>query len=144
MSLVNDTPPIASFSTTRRIRFSDCDPAGIVFYPQYFVLFNGVLEDWIDALGIGFERLVMQRRVGLPTVAVEAEFSAVSRFGDDVVLTLDLVRLGQRSLTLALRCTAAAGGELRMAMRQVLVTTSLETHRPVDIPEDLRRAVGGT
>ena len=29
----------------RRIRFSDCDPAGIVFYPQYFVMFNGLVEE---------------------------------------------------------------------------------------------------
>jgi 4-hydroxybenzoyl-CoA thioesterase len=51
------------------IRFSDCDPAGIVFYPQYFVMFNGLVEDWFDdGLQIGYERLVAQRRIGLPTV----------------------------------------------------------------------------
>lgn len=32
------------FSRPHRIRFSECDPAGIVFYPQYFVLFNDLLE----------------------------------------------------------------------------------------------------
>jgi 4-hydroxybenzoyl-CoA thioesterase len=36
----------ASFARERIIRFSDCDPAGIVFYPQYFVMFNGLVEDW--------------------------------------------------------------------------------------------------
>lgn len=133
--------PASAFRVPRRIRFSDCDPAGIVFYPQYFVMFNGLMEDWVDGpLGIGFAELVSRRRIGLPTVRLEADFRAVSRFGDDVVLSLGLERLGGRSLTLALRCESAAG-ELRMAMRQVVVTTSLETHQAVDVPADLRAAI---
>src|SRR5439155_507653 len=95
-----------SFQVDRRIRFSDCDPAGIVFYPQYFVLLNGALEDWVDALGIGFAELVMRRRIGLPTVRIEADFHAVSRIGDAVQLQLEVERLGGRSLTLRWRCVA--------------------------------------
>ncbi len=129
------------FRTERRIRFSDCDPAGIVFYPQYFVLFNGALEDWVDALGIGFSRLLMRRRIGVPSVRIEADFHAVSRFGDTVSLQMELERIGQTSLTLAWRCLAGDTGELRMAMRQVLVTTSLETHSAIAIPQDLRVAI---
>ncbi|MEJ7931296.1 thioesterase family protein [Ramlibacter sp. AN1015] len=133
--------PLCRFTTQRRIRFSDCDPAGIVFYPQYFVLFNGVVEDWVDAMGVGFSNLVGCRRIGLPTVRLEADFTAISRFGDEVSMTLEVVRLGQRSITLELRCDAAATGEARMSMRQVIVATSLDTHRAVDLPADLRRGI---
>jgi 4-hydroxybenzoyl-CoA thioesterase len=130
------------FERERLIRFSDCDPAGIVFYPQYFVMFNGLVEDWVtEGLGVGYTPLLLQRRIGLPTVRVESEFKAVSRMGDRVVLRLGCERLGTRSITLALECRAAEGGELRMAMRQVLVTTSLQTHRAIDIPPDLRGAI---
>jgi 4-hydroxybenzoyl-CoA thioesterase len=134
----------ALFQRERVIRFSDCDPAGIVFYPQYFVMFNAILEDWAgDALGIGFGTLVLERRIGLPTVRLEADFSAVSRMGDVVVLSLAVERLGRRSLRLALRCESRAG-ELRMAVRQVLVTTSLDTHQAIDIPTDLRATIERT
>ncbi|MCU4120836.1 acyl-CoA thioesterase [Variovorax sp. N23] len=133
------------FMRERLIRFSDCDPAGIVFYPQYFVMFNGLVEDWIEeGLGVGYRRLIVERRIGLPTVRLEAEFRAVSRMGDRVWLTLVVKRLGGRSLTLDLRCIGrAADGseELRMRVEQVLVTTSLETHRSVDLPPDLRAAI---
>jgi 4-hydroxybenzoyl-CoA thioesterase len=130
----------AEFRRERLIRFSDCDPAGIVFYPQYFVMFNGLVEDWVNAMGIGYHRLIAEQRVGLPTVRIEADFRAVSRFGDKVSLVLAVERLGARSLTLALRCVDAEG-EIRMQMRQVLVTTSLETHRAIDVPEALRAAI---
>jgi 4-hydroxybenzoyl-CoA thioesterase len=148
------------FQRERLIRFSDCDPAGIVFYPQYFVMFNGLVEDWFDeALGLPYADVLMRRRIGLPTVRVEAEFRAVSRLGDRVALSLGVERLGGRSLALELRCTSAgataaatadsagaatagaAASELRMSMRQVIVTTSLDTHRAVDIPADLRAAI---
>jgi 4-hydroxybenzoyl-CoA thioesterase len=134
----------AVFRRQRVIRFSDCDPAGIVFYPQYFVMFNGLVEDWFgEALGIPYYPLVRERRIGLPTVRLEVDFSAVSRMGDAVVLSLAVERLGTRSLSLALRCESREG-QLRMAARQVLVTTSLDTHRAVDIPADIRAAVART
>ena len=134
----------AAFKRERLIRFSDCDPAGIVFYPQYFVMFNGLVEDWVDeGLGIGFRRLVIERQTGLPTVRLEADFRAVSKMGDRVELALSVERLGSRSITLESRCTSSEDGELRMQMRQVLVCTSLQTHQAVEVPADLREAIAG-
>jgi 4-hydroxybenzoyl-CoA thioesterase len=129
------------FSRERLIRFSDCDPAGIVFYPQYFVMFNGLVEDWVNEdLGVGYRKLIVDQRIGLPTVRLEADFRAVSRLGDRVNLGLAVERLGTRSLTLDLHCFDHQG-ETRMRMRQVIVTTSLETHRAVEVPGALREAI---
>ena len=129
------------FQTAHRIHFSECDPAGIVFYPQYFVLFNDLLEAWIDSLiPGGFAGFVGERRCGLPTVRLEAEFKAISRMGDDVVLTLECSRLGTKSLTLDLACTGQ-DGKPRMSVKQTVVTTSLETHAAIPIPNELRSAL---
>jgi len=134
--------PAAEFQRPRMIRFSDCDPAGIVFYPQYFVMLNGLVEDWVsEGLGIDYHAFIIDRRLGLPTVRLEADFRAVSRMGDHVTLGLAVERLGSRSMTLVLRCFDAARGELRMQVKQVLVTTSLETHRAVEVPQDMRAAI---
>ena len=130
-----------SFVKKRRIHFSDCDPAGIVFYPQYFVLFNDLVEEWLDGiLEHGFADWVMRRRFGTPTVHLEADFKAVSRMGDDVLLALDTSRVGGRSFELALRCTGP-DSQLRMVARQTIVTISLETYRAIPIPAELRIAL---
>ncbi len=132
-----------AFERQHRIRFSECDPAGIVFYPQYFVMFNDLMEAWIDdLLPEGFQGVIVQRRTGMPTVHLEADFRAISRMGDDVTLSLDVVRLGQKSITLAWRCTGA-DGDLRMAVTQTIVVTSLDTHLAVAVPDDLRAAIQG-
>jgi 4-hydroxybenzoyl-CoA thioesterase len=77
-----------SFSAQRTVRFSDCDPAGIVFFPQYLVMLNGLVEQWFDeGLRVPYATLLSAgRRVGLPTVRLEVDFTAISRHGD--VLTL--------------------------------------------------------
>jgi 4-hydroxybenzoyl-CoA thioesterase len=130
------------FSRERLIRFSDCDPAGIVFYPQYFVMFNGLVEDWFnEGLGLGYQRTVIERRIGLPTVHLEADFKAMSAMGDRVFLSLDVERIGGCSFTLQLRCVGRDDGIQRMKMRQVIVTTSLDTRRAIEIPADLRQAI---
>lgn len=84
-----------TFRRQHKIHFSECDPAGIVFYPQYFVLFNDLIERWVDTLlPDGYHGVIGARRLGMPTVHLEVDFKAISRFGDQVWLELEVVRLG--------------------------------------------------
>ena len=79
------------FEKPLRIRFGHCDPAGIVYFPQYLVMLNGHLEDWFtDGLGVSYAELLGPRRVGTPTVRLECDFKAISRPGDEVVLVQPL------------------------------------------------------
>lgn len=139
-----DPPAGPRFEKRARIRFGHCDPAGIVFYPQYFVLFNGLLEDWFtEALGFPYAELIERRRIGTPTVKIESTFTAVSRLGDEVVLGLAVLRLGRASFTLGLDCRGVDEpiGSSRVQVRQVIVTTDLDTHRAVEMAFDVRAAV---
>lgn len=130
----------ARFERVRRIRFSHCDPAGIVFFPQYLVLFNQLVEDWFtEGMGISYADMLAERRIGLPIVRLECDFRAISRMGEDLVFGVTVERAGGKSLTLAL--DAMCGTQLRVASRQVLVFTNLQTHRAIPIPADVRTAL---
>lgn len=129
------------FTRPHKIRFSECDPAGIVFYPHYFVMFNDLLERWFDELiPEGFAGYILEHRFGLPTVHLDAEFKAVSRMGDNVKLELFIERIGRKSITLRQCCTSDTG-ERRMQVTQTYVTTSLETHQAIAIPDVLYHAL---
>ncbi|MEZ5605639.1 MAG: thioesterase family protein [Burkholderiaceae bacterium] len=137
---MGQAPAPARFERVYPIRFSHCDPAGIVFFPQYLVLFNHLLEDWFThGLGIDYAELIGPRRVGTPTVRLECDFRAISRMGEDVTFSITPERVGGKSLTLAIE--ARHGDELRVGARQVLVFTSLDTHRAIDMPADVRAAL---
>jgi 4-hydroxybenzoyl-CoA thioesterase len=128
------------FESARTVRFADCDPAGIVFFPQYLVMVNTLVEQWFDdGLRVPYAELIGTRRTGLPTVRLEADFTAISRHGERLLQRLALARLGRSSLTL--RHEFFGGDEPRMRAVQVLVCTSLDTHRPQPIPDDLRAAM---
>lgn len=125
------------FERAYPIRFSHCDLAGIVFFPQYLVLFNQLVEDWFaEGLNITFSELLQTRRIGLPTVHLECNFAAISRMGESVLFGLAVERLGTKSLTLEL--TARLADEIRVQARQVLVFTNLDTHQSISVPDKIR------
>ena len=128
---------VHAFERALTVRFSHCDPAGIVFFPQYLVMVNNLVEEWVsDGLKVPYPHLISTRRIGLPTVSLNCQFTAVSRMGDEVMMGLSVDHIGRSSLRLNVGCRA--GVEARFVMQQVLVTTDLQTHRPIAIPDDLR------
>lgn len=129
------------FEIDEVVRFAHCDPAGIVFFPQYLVMLNTLHERWFgEALGVPYAHYIGERRLGLPTVRLECDFTAVSRLGDRLRQRLEVAKLGHTSLELAVEYVSGEG-ELRARFRQVLVCTSLATHKSYPLPDDLRTAM---
>lgn len=129
-----------SFEREVLIRFSHCDPGGIVFYPQYFILMNGLVEDWFtEGLNINFASFVMSRRIGVPTVRMDCTFSRPSYIGERLTLGLSVAKIGNSSFWLQVQGTS--GGEVRLRASQALVTTDLDGIKPIAIPSDLREAL---
>ena len=128
------------FERPVRIRFSHCDPAGIVFFPQYLVMTNALVEDWFnEGLDIDYAQMIGQRRIGLPIVKLDCEFSRPSQMGETIMLTLTVCAIGRRSITIDI--LGHCNGEARFRAKQVLVTTSLESGRSIDIPTDIANAL---
>ena len=127
------------FRVERRVRFADCDAAGIVFFPRYFEMLNGVVEDWFaQALGVSFRELHMERRVSVPTAAVEARFIAPSRLEDDLTFCLTVTKLGGASC--GLRHRIAAANQLRFEASQTIVFVG-RSMKPEPWPDDLRTRI---
>lgn len=130
----------ATFDMPVRIRFSHCDPAGIVFFPQYLVLTNALVEDWFtERLRIDYAHMIGQRRIGLPIVKLNCEFSKPSQMGETFTLSLSVAAIGQRSIRIDI--VGHCKDEVRFKAHQVLVTTSLETGKSIDIPDDIAAAL---
>lgn len=128
------------FRQNLMVHFSHCDPAGMVFFPQYFVMLNNLVETWFtQGLGINYAALISTRRIGLPTVSLQSEFIAPSRMGETLDFELQVARLGQKSFTLAVM--GRGGAEVRLRLKQVLVTTALDGDHAISIPPDVRAAL---
>lgn len=131
-------PPQGAFTRTVPIRFSHCDPAGIVYFPHYFDMFNGLIEDWYtEQLGIDYSELILDQRHGFPFVHIETDFRIPSRMGEHLDLTLLLTRVGRSSLGILI--VGHLAGVERLCARLVTAMTSLETHRAIELPKNLRQ-----
>ena len=130
-----------TFSTRIPVRFGDCDPAGLVYYPVLFHYCHAAMEEFFAArCGTSYARLVAEERLGFPTVNVRAEFFAHFVYGDEVDVEVWVSRTGRSSATFEYRLRRASDGALCASATLVQVATSLEGLRAVALPEALRRA----
>lgn len=126
-----------AFVSEKPIRFHHCDPAGIVFYPQYFVLMNELVEDWFERrLGVPFSQLHQHDRLGVPMGRVVCDFLEPSQIGDVLAFELAVERIGNASIRIAV--TARCADEVRLRATLTLVQASLETRRSVPLSPELR------
>jgi 4-hydroxybenzoyl-CoA thioesterase len=130
------------FSVKQKVRFQHCDPAGIVFYPRYFEMINAAVEDWFEErLQAPFGRMHGPDAHGVPTARIEIAFTAPSRIGEELTITLRPTKLGRTSVDLAI--SAMSGEELRFRQTSTLVHISLGSGRPVAWPEAVRARIAG-
>lgn len=116
------------------VRFGNCDPAGIVFYPRYFEMFNGVVEDWCaQELGISFRDMHLAQHWGLPTVHLETDFIAPSELGELLQACLQVEKTGRCSLHVAMRLLGPDGTE-RVRAKLVLAAMDLRERRAIPLP----------
>lgn len=125
-----------SFATEVVVRFGHVDAAGIVFYPRYFEMLNAAIEDYFAGLGTDFRTMHVDRRIGVPTVRLDADFARPSRLGDRLRFTLRPIRVGRSSAEIEVGVDCA--GEQRFAATIVLVCIDLETGRSIPWPDDMR------
>jgi 4-hydroxybenzoyl-CoA thioesterase len=133
-------PPVHAFTRSVPVRFSHCDPAGIVYFPRYFNMFNALIEDWYTVeLGFEYAKLIMGSRYGFPTVHIECDFKIPSRIGDVIDLTLLIEQVGRSSLGIIIVCHRDGLERLRARMTSAMI--SIETGTAVHMPQPLRDAV---
>ncbi|MFZ6719633.1 acyl-CoA thioesterase [Undibacterium sp. Ji49W] len=129
------------FTVELPIRFAHCDPAGIVFYPRYFEMMNGVVEDWCaQGLGCSFREMHMARGIGLPTVHLETDFIRPAQLGETLLAELTVLKLGNTSVEIQV-CFCGQQHDMRLKARLVLVMMDLSLRHAMAIPDELRAAM---
>lgn len=126
-----------SFTTTVKVRFADVDPAGIVFYPRYFEMLNGAVEDWFETdLGMDFRAMHLDQRIGVPTVKLEATFLAPGELGDVLTITITPREIGRSSCAISILFSGAGRDRLRAEV--VLVCMDLASQKSIPWPQSVR------
>ena len=66
---------MSSYQKEVQVRFGHCDPATFVYYPRYFEMLNGFIEDWFEeGLEASFPGLMHHQNIMAPTVHLDTDF----------------------------------------------------------------------
>lgn len=112
-------------TTRRRIEWGDCDPAGIVFNPNFFSYFDHSTALLYEAAGWPKARMLADFGIaGCPLVATKANFRRPCRFGDDVEITSRILDVRTSSFDVGHTLTLA--GEICVEGEETRVWTETD------------------
>ena len=84
-----------------RVRWSECDLQGVVFYPHYLAyLDHTVTELWRAAIG-PYSEMIPTHGVDMVVAEVAMRYRDSARFDDELEISASLTRLGSTSITTA-------------------------------------------
>ncbi|HUG31893.1 MAG TPA: thioesterase family protein [Acidimicrobiia bacterium] len=127
-------------ATSQKIRYSDCDPQGIVFNGNYARYWDDALTDWIEQAGFGGPELGGSG-VDVVTARLEMDFKASARLGDTIETVIEVERFGNTSMTIDVTTTRLSDGSVVTQGREVLVFVDPESFRPAPVPDVIREAL---
>ena len=83
----------------RTVRFGECDPAGVVYYPIFFNWFHECMEAWFEeALQTPYAEVIQE--IGFPAKSCEANFLRPIPVGSSITLVLSLSEIRQKGFCL--------------------------------------------
>ena len=90
------------FVLNRIVRFGECDPAGVLYYPVYFDWVHQSMEIWFEeALGVPYAKALSTH--GFPSKSATFQYHSPCRVGERIKIFFALSTLRNRSFEIDLK-----------------------------------------
>jgi acyl-CoA thioester hydrolase len=120
-----------------RVRWSECDLQGVVFYPNYLAYFDHLLTElWREAVGPYSQ--ITQLGIDLLVAEAKVRYRAPARFDDEIDVVAAIRRLGTTSMTIDLRIERVDDGAVLAEGELRHVFVDPDSFEKRDIPADVR------
>jgi 4-hydroxybenzoyl-CoA thioesterase len=128
-----------------QVRWGECDPAGIAFYPRFFEWMDMISHLLARELGVSGDDVLSPTWQGLlPLVAAQAEFLAPARLYDTLEVRAWVTRIGRTSFGLRHEILRVGDGEVLARGREERVHVSRDADgalRPRELSQQMRAAL---
>lgn len=128
-------------ATTQRIRYSDCDPQGIVFNGNYARYWDDAATDWLDDAGFGFAGLE-ELGVDVVTARLEMDFRSPATMGDTLSTTVEVEQFGITSMMLKVETKRQSDDRIIADGRLVWVFVDPGAKKSVPVPDKVKQRLG--
>ena len=128
------------FHAQVKVRFSDVDNAGIVYYPRFIHFFHVAFEElFSEKFELPYVDVLGKEKLGFPSVHAETDFKAPLRFGDIADIEITIERIGKKSLACAYRLTRLSTGEVCALGKVTVAAVRMTDFTAIEIPEKYRQ-----
>lgn len=135
------TLPKLPFSVQERVRWSDCDPLGIIYYGAYVRLFEAAEHEMFREAGLPYDFMRVERKVQLPRKAFHVEFHSPARMDELMEIQVGVSRLGETSLTMRFEAYNTADGTHRASATLAVVCVEKATVAKRPLPDFVKEAL---
>ena len=98
------------FSVQRRVRWGECDPAGVMYTPRFADFVVDAFLDFLEhLLGAPLEARLRELDCGTPAMSLNLEFERSLWPGELVTLDVSVAEVRRRSFDLVVRATMEDG-----------------------------------
>ncbi len=118
-----------------RVRWSEVDPQGIVFNPNYLAYADIALTEYMRRIGFPYPEGLIRLGSDLFAVRSEINFRASAKYDDELELAARISRIGRTSLTLTVGIFR--GDELLCDVMMIYVNASPDSQKSTPLPEPL-------
>lgn len=126
-----------------RIEWAQCDPAGIVFYPQYFIIFDTSTGQLFERTGLSASAIRTRYGiVGFPLVECGGKFLLPCRFDDAVTVESQVAEWGRTSFTV--RHRILNGGQIAADGFERRIWAARRTDggiKPEPVPDEIKASL---
>ncbi len=127
---------MAPFVHEIRVPWGDVDLSTTIYYPRVFHYFETAIEEFFRSRGVEYGKFSDSQGVMLARVAARTEFKAPIRFHDPLRVSVEVARLGSKSVTFL--CEAKRDSALVARGTSTGVAVQMGGWRTVEIPAGLR------
>lgn len=126
-----------------RVRFGDCDPAGIVFTPRYGGFVFEAAEAWLEeVMGLSVHQQLNKGEIGTPVRSLTTDLHKSLRPGDRFSSTVYVETIGTTSFRL-LVIGERADGQLSFVGRMTCVTTDAAHRKAIPLTAKYQERLSG-
>jgi YbgC/YbaW family acyl-CoA thioester hydrolase len=123
------------------VRWSDCDPLGIIYYGAYIRYFEVAEHEMFRAAGLPYEVMRVERQVQLPRKAFSVEFHSPAQMDELLDIEVGVSRIGTTSVTMRFEAFRAADRAHRATASLTVVCVEKESIAKRPLPGFVKEAL---
>lgn len=144
MKYKDTTPPGARiFEVRDRVRWSDVDIAGIIYFGAYVRFIELAETELFRELGYPYGEMFERLGIWLPRVHLDFDFFAPALMDDELLLRTHIDKLGGSSITMRMIAYNTRAQEVDAAATLVVATVDRGSMKSRPIPEEFRAVLAG-